>query len=166
MSTCSADEALYELLGVDRLSLIQDEPDENDTLPVSSASSLVLSPPPHCHRPATSHTPLLLQTACLLSKAQCHYIVFNLGYRATNNGGESYGPRYVKAAASDISSSAQVELRDPNHHKVCVFTSDMVFKWIQTAFRDHVNGYIDAWCRDNHLDSMQYTVNPRLRLLR
>jgi uncharacterized protein YgfB (UPF0149 family) len=235
LSVTSADEALYELLGIDKLSLNEDDDDENEAAAVSSSepsssccsSSLFapLTPPPNCQRPHTPHGSLLLcSTPHLLSRAQCRYIIYNLGYAATNNGGKSYGPTYVTKAAhhhsssttsneneknghdsgTSISSSSsssssssknnnvQVELLDPNHHKVCVFKSELVLEWIQRAFLNSgIHDAITRWLRTNYHDyynntnnnqeaidddddnnnnnessSSSYRINPRLRLLR
>lgn len=189
LSVTSADEALFELLGINKLTLDPDDEEKNENneheneSESSPACTTALTPPLNCHRPQTPHSPLLIETSShLLSPAQCHYIIYNLGYRATNNGGKSYGPNYITKAAHPISnengsgstSSAIVELLDPNHHKVCVFTSDLVMKWIENAFESAgVHEALETWCRANHIEDqgdddkkISYRINPRLRLLR
>jgi hypothetical protein len=179
VSTTSSDDALFELLGIDRLSLDPDVKDEEegatDQDEHDGASCRELSPPLHCLRPQTPHSPLLLETTGqLLSPAQCHYVIYNLGYRATNNGGETFGPNYVTKAQHI---GASVDILDPNHHKVCVFASAIVMKWIATAFeKAGVHEALERWSRAHHITAPTdanensgkplYTINPRLRLLR
>jgi hypothetical protein len=154
------------------------------------------TPPRHCHRPHTPHTPLLIETRpLLLSPAQCSYIIHNIGDRTTNNGGKSFGPTYITAAAlsipppqqqqhgqelgkqgGDDSNGVTVQLLNPNHHKVCVFHSELVLTWLQQAFQKAgIDEAIHKWCqangihnnRDDDSSSLShYKINPRLRLLR
>jgi hypothetical protein len=135
-----------------------DDDDEHEhELDVPTFSLLI--PPPHCLRPHTCHAALLMETSPqLLSASQCSYVIYNLGYHTTNNGGKTHGPNYVKAAQHQ---NTTVELLQPNHHKVCVFTSDLVLKWIQQAF---VRAGIDHYLKQTH--NVNYRINPRLRLLR
>jgi hypothetical protein len=163
LSVTSEDEALFEMLGVDKLCLdaekVEDEPDEHHT-----PAFFLLTPPRHCLRPNTPHAALLMETSpLLLSLSQCSYIIYNLGYRATNNGGMTHGPNYVKAAAH-FENTTVVELMQPNHHKVCVFTSDLVLKWIQNAFIQ--SGMDDHLQQTYNGVQHNYRINPRLRLLR
>ena len=151
LSISSADEALFEILGVDKLFLDADDDidigtgdhdchHDNDYVSVTSTTlTMTHILPQHCHRPLTPHTPLLLETMpLLLSPAQCSYIIYNLGCRTTNNGGETYGPTYITAAShspqqerneggeDDGGDGVTVQLLNPNHHKVCVFNSKLV----------------------------------------
>ena len=164
LSTSSVDEALFEILGVDKLTLHREEDDEPETDERNDIPSFsLLTPPLHCHRPHTPHTPLLMESSSLLSASQCRYIIYNLGYRTTNNGGKTHGPNYITAAQHE---GATVELLDPNHHKVCVFYSELVLKWMQEAFeKSGIKDAIETWCQANGLDR-KYRINPRLRLLR
>ena len=231
LSVSSADEALFEILGIDRLILLgdADTEDDNDEFDMAAAAAkdnstpsnntmtqqhvLLLqqhTPPRHCHRPLTPHTPLLVETrSMLLSAAQCRYIIYNLGYRTTNNGGTTFGPTYITAAALQTSSSSskkqqhetasaftaaasddfKVQLLNPNHHKVCVFYSDLVLTWLEQAFETAgIDEVIQSWCRTNHFatsnrrsnvtstkekdvpdykdTTYHYRINPRLRLVR
>ena len=61
-------------------------------------------------------------------------------------------------------SETVVTLQNPNHHKVCVFTNDMILTWLEGAIRQHFDKHIQEWtvCDNNK----KYIVNPRLRLLR
>ena len=161
----SEDEALYELLGIDKLNLEVEEvtsfTDENQ------AMSRVVShtPPSLCHRPDTPHRPLLLQsTSSLLTLHQCNHIIL-LGCKASNDGGLHRGPTYIKAAQNG-QSGASVPLKNPNHHKVCVFKNAIVLKWIQQAFQNHFESYLKKWCLENTMVLSRYRINPRLRLLR
>ncbi|KAI2495936.1 hypothetical protein MHU86_18590 [Fragilaria crotonensis] len=228
LSISSADEALFEILGVDKLVIDADDDDDdgdtdsedheshhhdtedgsstcdsasgsNDGTMTSSTTTTTAvhhTPPRHCHRPLTPHTPLLLETrSLLLSPAQCSYIIHNLGYRTTNNGGKTFGPTYVTAAAlspqqhqerreqrnvaagDGSDGGVTVQLLNPNHHKVCVFYSDLVLIWLQQAFQKAgIDEAIQSWCRKNGIQgkkddsstssSYDYRINPRLRLLR
>ena len=160
----SADEALYELLGIDKLNLeveVTSFTDEHQT------KSRVVSHTPQllCHRPEAPHRPLLLQsTSPLLTLYQCNHIIL-LGGKASNDGGLHRGPTYIKAAQNG-QSGASVQLQNPNHHKVCVFKNDIILKWFQHVFQSHFDSYIKEWCLDNNMESLQYRINPRLRLLR
>jgi hypothetical protein len=201
-SVSSADAALFEILGIDKLTLdredecheYDDQGDFHDTNSPRNAKAVVPPsvftriPPQHCHRPHTPHTPLLLESSpLLLSAAQCSYIIYNLGYRTTNNNdGPTIGPTYVTAAQHD---GVIVPLLHPNHHKVCVFQSDLVLQWIQTAFQQSgIHHAIQEWCQTNGIlntddttndttddtddtdddtsTDIIYRINPRLRLLR
>ena len=200
-SVCSADEALLEMLCMQSFSLatIQDDEPQQDSSscptttccsPCNDKNHKILAasipivtritPPAHCQRPHTPNQPLLLETRPqLLSRAQCQYII-DLGYRASNNGGQSYGPTYVQAAVhgaaahnTTTTNTIMVQLAKPNHHKVCVFTNDMVSRWISTAIRKNpdINKAIVDWCQENHFANAHeeeelYRINPRLRLLR
>jgi len=163
LSCSSADEALYELLGVDKLSLEQE--DECNVQPQPQNTVSYLTPPASCQRPHTPHDSLLLLCPQALSSWQCQYII-KKGYQATNDGGAHYGPRYVKEAAQShgsASDDAVVKLQKPNHHKVCVFMDNMILTWLECVIQKQFDEYIREW---NISENKQYMVNPRLRLLR
>jgi len=172
LSINSADEALYEMLGVDKLNLDVEAPThsfEKHTGPLptrNTVTSLRSIPPTLCHRPQTPHRPLLLQTTSpLLTVQQCNHII-SLGGRTSNDGGTHYGPSYVTSAQNGPS-GASVDLQKPNHHKVCVFKDVNVLTWLKKAFDDHLDPFIKEWCLDNNIVMLSgYAINPRLRLLR
>jgi hypothetical protein len=194
----SEDEALCELLKLDGFTLDgswSDETDkidgtlqtpEHDYIPYGSIegenvqSSYIRQhiPPRDCQRPNTNHTPLLLETSPnLLSEAQCSYIIYNLGYRTSNDGGKTYGPTYVKSARPERNdnnpiSEFSIDLRTPNPHKVCVFQSELVLTWIERALQKAgLETILRSWLQQtfyssqfNH-DNKIYRLHPRLRML-
>ena len=155
-SCSSADEALYEMLGLDKLSLDQESHTFNKEKP-----TILISPPTCCHRPQTPHDAILLLCPAALSSWQCQYII-RKGQQATNDGGAHYGPHYVKQAVH--ASSTRVKLERPNHHKVCVFMDTMILTWITNTMRNLFDEYIQDW--NGCINNDKYIVNPRLRLLR
>ena len=165
LSCSSADEALYELLGLSKLSLNEEREEEEEAsveqVHSSSPTSVQrLTPPSNCHRPSTPHDDLLLVLKEALSFTQCNYII-NRGYQATNDGGHHFGPRYVEEASHEY---AFVKLQNPNHHKVCVFKDSTILTWLERVIKNKFHDYIQEW--NPNRDSNLYMVNPRLRLLR
>lgn len=156
-SSCSADEALFELLRIDKLSLDHD----SDTCTNKEPTAVVnVTPPTCCHRPQTPHDAILLLCPGALSSWQCRYIIHK-GQQATNDGGAHYGPHYVHQAVHAF--STRVTLDRPNHHKVCVFMDGMILTWIKNTVQNFFDEYIQEW---NGSSNDGYRINPRLRLLR
>jgi hypothetical protein len=193
----SEDEALCELLRLDRFSLDggnwKDDDNKEDKMETMEQDCKIMTgkstqsiyicqhiPPQNCQRPNTLHTPLLLETSPnLLSEAQCSYIIHNLGYRTSNDGGKTYGPTYVKSARSVIHdsptfnhSNISIDLRTPNPHKVCVFTSDLVLTWMERALQAAgLDPILHSWVQHNYnipsndQNHKIYRLHPRLRML-
>jgi hypothetical protein len=184
LSRSSADEALFELLGLTELSTLED-----CCSPFAFASTQpgipdveALAPPKNCLRPDASlndNTAILLLIKNALSPSQCSHII-ERGYHATNDGGAHFGPRYVKEAASTTDASLKVKLGKPNHHKVCVFEDDTILTWLRRLVAEKAHAQITDWqcsshatqkrnsntCGNDVAPPQHYIINPRLRLLR
>lgn len=156
-SCSSADEALFELIGVSELTTNEDTKESSSD---HKPSVEVIIPPDHCLRPDISHPPFFLLLRNALSSSQCSYII-DRGYKVSNDGGRHFGPCYVKEA-SHVDSSMRVQLDKPNHHKVCVFKDEMILTWLRRFVQEMAGDYIRKWWPS----SITYTINPRLRLLR
>jgi len=164
LSLNSADEALLEILGMDMMELNIDAEDTADPPQGQGLAYELLKPPLSCHRQETSHSPLLLRTHPVLTQKQCEYII-SQGNRASNDGGKTYGPAYVTSAQHG---DAVVELKDPNHHKVCVFQDDIISCWLGKLFGEgDIFEAIVNWGQENQIWKCDdFRINPRLRLLR
>lgn len=178
-SYSSADDALFELLGLTELSTIEDchRSPSSSALPSNEDAVAVtaLTPPTNCLRPdATLSSAILLRIENALTPSQCSYII-ERGYQATNDGGEHFGPTYVAEATHTHSASLKVKLSKPNHHKVCVFKDDTILTWLRRFVMEKTQPHIVEWFREKYNEGMappfdcapvDYIINPRLRLLR